>query len=221
MKIGTDGVLLGAWATIDHNPQTILDVGTGTGVIALMLAQRCDAELVDAIEIDADAYEQAVENFENSDWGDRLFCYHAEFGEFVEEMQDEEKYDLIVSNPPFYSDDFSSGDAKRDRARFAEALPCDELLKGVSLLLSKNGKFCVVFPRKEEEHFLQKAEELSLHPQRMTRVKGTPESTAKRTLLELGFTKVAVEPEELVIEVGRHRYTPEYSYLVKDFYLKM
>ncbi|PAM93956.1 tRNA (adenine-N(6)-)-methyltransferase, partial [Flavobacterium sp. IR1] len=104
MKIGTDGVLLGAWASLENDPQTILDVGTGTGVIALMLAQRSGAELIDALEIDENAYEQSVENFENSDWGDRLFSYHAEFDEFVEEMQDEEKYELIISNPPFYSD---------------------------------------------------------------------------------------------------------------------
>ena len=112
MKVGTDGVLLGAWTSLAHDPASILDIGTGTGVIALMLAQRSSAELIDALEIDEDAYEQAVENFENSDWGDRLFCYHAVFDEFVEEMQDEEKYELIVSNPPFYSADYSSGDAK-------------------------------------------------------------------------------------------------------------
>ena len=221
MKIGTDGVLLGAWASLEHDPQSILDVGTGTGVIALMLAQRSNAELIDALEIDEDAYEQAVENFENSDWGDRLFCYHAAFDEFVEEMQDEEKYDLIVSNPPFYSDEYSSGDAKRDLARFAEALPFDELIEGITHLLSKNGKFCVIFPRKEENHFLRRAQEVGLYPQRITRVKGTADSAEKRTLLELGFSKTRVKPKELVIENTRHDYTEEYINLVKDFYLKM
>lgn len=155
MKIGTDGVLLGAWACLAHNPFSILDIGTGTGVIALMMAQRCSAELIDALEIDEDAYEQAVENFENSDWGDRLFCYHAAFDEFVEEMQDEEKYDLIVSNPPFYSAEYCSGDEKRDQARFAQALPFNELLKGVATLLSKRGKFAVIIPKQEETNFLK------------------------------------------------------------------
>jgi len=99
MKIGTDGVLLGAWATISHNPFSILDIGTGTGILALMLAQRSHAENIEAIEIDDAAFEQAADNFENSPWGDRLFCYHAAFNEFVEEIDD--KYDLIISNPPF------------------------------------------------------------------------------------------------------------------------
>jgi tRNA1Val (adenine37-N6)-methyltransferase len=103
MKIGTDGVLLGAWTPIENNPISILDIGTGTGVIALMLSQRSTAEQIDALEIDSAAYEQAVDNFENSPWSDRLFCFHAGLDEFVEEPEDE--YDLIVSNPPFYSED--------------------------------------------------------------------------------------------------------------------
>ena len=221
MKIGTDGVLLGAWTSFEHQPFSILDIGTGTGVIALMLAQRSHAELIDALEIDEDAYEQAVENFENSDWGDRLFCYHAAFDEFVEEMQDEEKYDLIVSNPPFYSADYSSGDAKRDQARFAEALPFEELLEGVSLLLSKSGKFSVIIPHAEEEKFLSLASGFQLFPQRITRVKGTPDSPVKRSLLELSFLEGQLLEDELIIETARHQYTPEYIELVKDFYLKM
>ncbi len=101
MKIGTDGVLLGAWVSVNKNPFSILDIGAGTGIIALQLAQRCNAEMVDAIEIDENAYEQCVDNFENSPWGDSLFCYHASLEEFVDEIED--KYDLIISNPPFYS----------------------------------------------------------------------------------------------------------------------
>ena len=226
MKVGTDGVLLGAWASLEHQPFSILDIGTGTGLIALMLAQRSNAELIDALEIDEDAYEQAVENFENSDWGDRLFCYHASFDEFVEEMQDEgmeeeEKYDLIISNPPFYSADYSSGDAKRDQARFAEALPFEELLEGVSLLLSKRGKFAVVIPASEEEQFLKIGNSFGLYPQRITRVKGTPDSPVKRCLLEMSFLEPELTEDELVIETARHQYTPEYIALVKDFYLKM
>ncbi len=221
MKVGTDGVLLGAWTSLEHQPFSILDIGTGTGVIALMLAQRSAAELIDALEIDEDAYEQAVENFENSDWGDRLFCYHAAFDEFVEEMQDEEKYDLIVSNPPFYSADYSSGDAKRDQARFAEALPFEELIEGVSLLLSKKGKFSVIIPYAEEEKFLYLAGDFGLFPQRITRVKGTPNSEVKRSLLEMSFLETQPTRDELIIETTRHQYTPEYIELVKDFYLKM
>lgn len=221
MKIGTDGVLLGAWASLEHHPFSILDIGTGTGIIALMMAQRSSAELIDALEIDEDAYEQAVENFENSEWGDRLFCYHAGFDEFVEEMQEEEKYDLIISNPPFYSDDYASGNAQRDQARFADALPFEELLQGVSRLLSEEGKFNVIIPKKEEETFLKTAAQNHLFPHRITRVKGDINSEVKRSLLEFGFEKKELKPTELSIENSRHNYTPGYIELVKDFYLKM
>ena len=221
MKIGTDGVLLGAWASLEHHPFSILDIGTGTGIIALMMAQRSSAELIDALEIDEDAYEQAVDNFENSDWGDRLFCYHAAFDEFVEEMQEEEKYDLIISNPPFYSDEYTSGNAQRDQARFAEALPFEELIQGASLLLSEEGRFNVIIPKKEEAEFLKIAEQHHLFPQRITRVKGDVNSEVKRSLLEFGFEKKEFEPTELTIENSRHNYTEEYIELVKDFYLKM
>ena len=147
MKVGTDGVLLGAWTPIDNQPFSILDIGAGTGLIALMLAQRTNAELIDALEVEDNAYEQAVENFENSPWGDRLFCYHAGLDEFTDEMQDEEKYDLIVSNPPFYSEDYTSGNTERDKARFSFAMPFEELAESASLLLNREyGVFAVVIP---------------------------------------------------------------------------
>ena len=133
MKIGTDGVLLGAWTSIETNPFSILDIGAGTGIIALMLSQRSNAENIEAIEIDANAYEQCVENFEASPWADRLFCYHAGLDELVEEI--DEQYDLIVSNPPFFSEEVSSGNDARDKARQNQSLPFDELLNGVSKLL--------------------------------------------------------------------------------------
>ncbi|MCM4159404.1 methyltransferase [Antarcticibacterium flavum] len=220
MKIGTDGVLLGAWTRIDDSVASILDIGAGTGVIALMLAQRSYADLIDALEIDEDAYEQAVDNFENSPWGDRLFCYHAAFDEFVEEMQ-EEKYDLIVSNPPFFNSEAASAATNREIARFQEALPFEELLDGVSQLLSETGTFNVIIPRMEQDAFLKLAHTYKLFPRRITHVKGTPESPSKRSLMELGFSETEVEIEELIIETARHEYTAEYVELVKDFYLKM
>jgi len=221
MKIGTDGVLLGAWSSLDHNPASILDIGTGTGLIALMLAQRSGAELIDALEIEENAYEQSVENFEKSDWGDRLFCYHAAFDEFVEEMQEEEKYDLIISNPPFYSEDYKTGNEKRDQARFAEALPLTELIEGASLLLSENGRFDIIIPFSEESNALNIAKEHSLFPNRVTRVKGTESSPVKRSLISFGFGETETEIDELVLEISRHNYTEEFKDLVKDFYLKL
>lgn len=223
MKVGTDGVLLGAWAPVENNPFSILDIGAGTGLIALMLAQRTNAELIDAIEVEDNAYEQAVENFENSLWSDRLFCYHAGLDEFTDEMHDEEKYDLIVSNPPFYSENYTSGNTERDTARFSFAMPFEELVESASLLLNKeNGVFAVVIPHKEEENFIKIAHEFSLHPYKITRVKGTPETAIKRSLIAFQFQKPdTIMEDELLIETARHQYTPEYTALTKDFYLKM
>ena len=219
MKVGTDGVLLGSWASIDNNLETILDIGAGTGLIALMMAQRSTAETIDALEIDEDAYEQCVSNFDSSDWADRLFCYHAGLDEFVDEW--EEPYDLIVSNPPFYSEEVSSGDDSRDKARQNQSLPFDELLEGVSKLMAPNGLFATIIPFKEEETFLKLANSFKLYPQRITRVKGTPTSEIKRSMMQFGFEKVSVDTDELTIELGRHKYTEAYVALTKDFYLKM
>ena len=220
MKIGTDGVLLGAWAPVHHNPFSILDIGAGTGVIALMLAQRSNAQQIDALEIDEEAYEQATDNFENSPWSDRLFCYHAGLDEFVEEPEDE--YDLIVSNPPFYTEDYKTNNEQRDLARFADAMPFEELIEAADLFLSENGIFAVIIPFKEEENFLALAKEYELYPIKITRVKGTPTTEIKRSLLAFSRNeKVDVAVEELIIETARHTYTPEYIELTKDFYLKM
>lgn len=221
MKIGTDGVLLGAWTPISENTNSILDIGAGTGLISLMLAQRSYAEIVDALEIDEDAYEQAVENFENSPWGDRLFCYHAAFDEFVEEMQDE-KYDLIVSNPPFFSSGVSSENAtSRETARFQASLPFEELLQGVSQLLSEDGIFSSIIPKEEESEFLQLAAVNKLFPTKITEVKGTATSKVKRSLIVLSLHPSQVEKDILVLEESRHNYTPEYKKIVAPFYLKL
>jgi tRNA1Val (adenine37-N6)-methyltransferase len=219
MKIGTDGVLLGAWTSVDHNPVSILDIGAGTGIIALQLAQRSPAELIDGVEIDALAYEQCVENFEASPWGDRLFCYHASLEEFTEEIED--TYDLIVSNPPFYSEDYLSQDAARNKARFNESLPFKELLSGVSDLLSEQGVFATVIPKKDEAIFIELASAVHLHPSRICRVRGTATSEEKRSLLEFSVQKSTPTITSLTIEQSRHQYTDDYIKLVKDFYLKM
>ncbi len=220
MKVGTDGVLLGAWAPIDHNPFSILDIGAGTGLIALMLAQRSGAQQIDALEIDENAYGQATDNFENSPWNDRLFCFHAALDEFVEEPEDE--YGLIVSNPPFYTEDYLSGNESRNKARFVEALPFGELIEAAALLLSENGIFSVIVPYKEEESFIALASECELFPHKITRVKGTPTSEIKRSLLAFSRNETKDFPvDELVIETSRHQYTTDYIALTKDFYLKM
>ncbi len=229
MKVGTDGVLLGAWCPINNYPFSILDIGAGTGILSLILAQRSNAEhpslqgelaqQIDAIEIDEDAYEQCVENFESSPWGDRLFCFHAGLDEFVEEPED--KYDLIVSNPPFYAEDFKTENTARDLARFQDAMPFEDLVEAAHLLLSENGIFAVIIPFKEEEKFIALAKDFELHPFKITRVKGTPTTEIKRSLLAFSKTQKQTLIDELIIETARHQYTEEYIDLTKDFYLKM
>lgn len=219
MKIGTDGVLLGAWTSVELNPFSVLDIGAGTGVLSLMIAQRSYAENIEALEIDADAYEQCSENFENSPWADRLFCYHASLLEFVEEIDD--KFDLIICNPPFYSENYKTENTSRDLARFNDAMPFEHLIFAVANLLSKDGLFSVVIPVKEERKFIELASKSGLFPNRILHVKGNPDSEIKRSLLEFSFTESATKTSQLVIETERHQYTEDYINLTKDFYLKM
>ncbi len=220
MKIGTDAVLLGAWCPIDNNPFSVLDIGAGTGILSLMLAQRSNAEQIDALEIDEEAYEQCVENFENSPWSDSLFCFHAGLDEFVDEPEDQ--YDIIISNPPFYSEDFKTENSQRDLARFQEALPFEDLIEAADLLLTENGVFAVIIPYKEEKKFIDLCAEVELYPVKVTRVKGSHTSPIVRSLLTFRRYELSVlNADELVIEINRHEYTDEYIELTKEFYLKM
>ena len=219
MKIGTDAVLLGAWTLIKNNPFSILDIGAGTGILSLMLAQRSSAYTIDAIEIDDDAYEQCVNNFEESPWGDRLFCYHASLNEFVEDIED--TYDLIICNPPFYSEDYKTESSSRDLARFQDAMPFEHIIESVSKLLSEEGIFSVIIPYKEEDIFIALALKYKLFANRILHVKGNPNSETKRSLLEFSFYKNDTEISDLIIETERHKYTQDYINLTKDFFLKM
>lgn len=219
MKVGTDGVLLGAWVNLDFYPDSILDIGSGTGLIALMMAQRCDAETIDAIELNNAAYEQTVENFEASDWGNRLFCYHASLDEFTDEI--DEKYDFIISNPPFYTSTYKELPEDRAMARHSESLTYADLLKSTSKLLSEQGNCAFIIPFEEEGNFLTIAAENQLYPNRITRVKGTINTVVKRSLLQFSFVQTEIIFSELSLELSRHNYTEDYKSLVQDFYLNL
>ncbi len=219
MKIGTDGVLLGAWTPLTGYPQNILDIGAGTGILSLMMAQRSNAPSIDALEIDDKAYEQCVDNFESSPWGDRLFCYHASLEEFAEEIED--TYDLIICNPPFYAEDFKTNDPLRDLARFQDAMPFEHVLESVSVLLSKEGLFSLVIPFSEEDRFIKLAEDFGLFPKQICHVRGVASAAIKRSLMTFTFSETEVTTHDLIIENSRHNYTEAYTSLTKDFYLKM
>ncbi|WP_179343346.1 tRNA1(Val) (adenine(37)-N6)-methyltransferase [Winogradskyella ursingii] len=219
MKIGTDGVLLGAWTSVAHNPYNVLDIGAGTGILSLMIAQRSNAEQIEAIEIDDDAFEQCAENFENSPWNDRLFCFHASLLEYIEAV--DEKFDLIICNPPFYSEDYKTDNKARDLARFSDAMPMEHIIFAVINFLSDNGKFSIIIPHKEEEKFIEEANLISLFPNRILRVRGNEKSELKRSLIEFSYSESPVNISELIIETERHHYTEDYINLTKDFYLKM
>ena len=184
------------------------------------MAQRSPANTIDAVELDPDAFEQCTENFEASPWNDRLFCYHASVQEFTAEM--DMKYDLIVSNPPFYNDEYKSNNPARDRARFTDTLPFDHLFLCAIQLLAWGGKVALIVPKKEQENIVTIASKHSLHPNRVCEVRGTPDSEVKRVLMEFSREKFRSPMfERLIIENDRHDYTESYVNLVKDFYLKM
>lgn len=215
MKIGTDGVLLGAWSTTE-NPLKILDIGTGTGLILLMLAQRFpDAEVI-GIEIDGNAFSETQFNIAESKFKDRCSVIPSSLQKF----QTEEKFDLIVSNPPFFELTHKEN-SSRNTARQQSDLNFEELIFHAEKLLGSNGKFAVIIPYESENHFINLAEKLNLFPEKITRIKGNENARFKRSLLLFSRTQVTVNTDELTIEISRNNYSEDYISLTKDFYLKM
>ena len=222
MKIGTDGVLLGAWCSLKESTKKILDVGSGTGVISLMLAQRFNNATIDSVELENNAHKQSVENFERSVWADRLFCFHSTFQDFAKERkEDGETYDLIISNPPFYTDNIKNNNRARNKARSTSFLSFVELISGVSKILSNQGEFTTIIPFKEEAKFIEISKQNNLFLNKICRVKGNNNSDIKRSLLTFSFYKKKLDENNLIIETSRHLYTDEYINLTKNFYIKM
>ena len=218
MKVGTDGVLLGAWADL-QNAKKILDIGSGTGLLSLMAAQRSSASIT-AIEIEENAYRQTVENFKNSVWNDRLNAINTSFQYFHTKTKNH--YDHIICNPPFFENSQKNPDLNKTTARHNDKLPFDELLIGVKYILTKNGKFSVILPYETGLNFIEKAEKLSLFCIRFTEVKPNFAKPPKRILLEFSKIQSIIQKNTITIEKEkRHDYTKEYIELTKDFYLKM
>jgi tRNA1Val (adenine37-N6)-methyltransferase len=216
MKVGTDAVLLGSWVNAS-NAKTILDIGTGTGIIALMLAQKSGAR-IDAIDIDTTAFIQASENVIDCSWKDRIDVHHISLQQFAKES--DHKYDLIVSNPPYFVDSSKASEESRTNARHTDLLPFDDLLNGVLKLLNVAGKFYVILPTKESELFREMAEEHKLYLTKLTRIITRTDKPEKRVMMRFEFTQRAFSEDSITIEKDeRHSYTDEYKELTKDYYL--
>lgn len=217
MKVGTDGVLLGAWVNT-KNAKHILDVGTGTGLIALMMAQKSnDDVIIDAVDIDEQAYNQAIENVKNSSWANRINIYHTPFQYFADQKKE---YDLIVSNPPYFISSTKAPEDQRNYARHTDLLDYDELLFGVLKLLAPQGAFCVILPSKEGELFRDMAEKNGLFLTKLMRVKTREDKVEKRYIMRFEKTRNSFSEESIIIEKDeRQSYTEEYKSLTKDFYL--
>ncbi len=218
MKVGTDGVLLGAWVSVTGEERNILDIGTGTGVIALMMAQRNAEALVDGVEIDEASARQAGENIERSPWGERVEIHHTS----LQSYKADRKYDLILSNPPYFVDSLLSPDAGRSVARHTTELSFEELVEGVSRLLGGDGRFALILPTVESQRFDCVAEGV-LSLVRRCEVYSREGGGVKRVMSEYrrGDDSPLVEMESLVIESGRPpQFTEEYRALTRDFYLK-
>lgn len=217
MKVGTDAVLLGAWI-IPNGSKHILDIGTGTGVISLMLAQKIVAQ-IDAIDIEEEAFIQAKQNVSESKFSKQIHIIHSSFQKYAKTAG--KKYNLIVTNPPYFEQSLKSSDEQRSHARHADVLPFEELLDGVLKLLDEKGKFCLILPTLEAVKFRTLAEKKGLNLSKLLRVKSrVDKDTEIRHLMQFEIKPSEFSEQTIAIEQDeRHQYTVEYKELTKDYYL--
>lgn len=219
MKVGTDGVLLGAWTSIPESGSRILDIGTGTGLIALMLAQRSQEAEVDALEIDPSAAGQAEDNFKNSPWKDRINCFFTSFQDYS--SQCDFLYDLIICNPPFFSASVKTPSKEKNLARHDDSLSLGDLFRKALPLMKKTGILSLILPAEKEAQVFDLISKHQIYCTRLTRVIPTPGKPIHRLLLECSFIPGKCIEDELIIESGgRHMYSDKYKKLTGEFYLK-
>ena len=217
MKINTDGVLLGALADADH-PKTILDIGTGTGVIALMLAQRFNEAIIDAVEIDQQAAETVKTNFSSSPFADRLTAYPTGFEQFFA-GNPKNKYDLIVSNPPFYINSLESPKSNRTLAKHSEVRFFETLMKNISRHLSVNGLCWLILPLQTASEVKALAAINGLKLYKNIFIKSFNESESHREILCFGSGDDIASSEQLVIYEQRNVYSAEYIKLLQPYFI--
>lgn len=219
MKVGTDGVLLGAWANVE-GCKNVLDIGTGGGVIALMLAQRSPVAQVHAVEVEQAAFEQASENAAASPWPDRVQVIHQPIQEYAKSAP--QRYDLLVSNPPFFSGGVLSHNQDRNSVRHTVKLPHGELLLAVQRLIAPKGRFCVILPYIEGLRFRELAASYHLYCVDMLQVRSKPAKPVERLLMQFEGEERETQTGDLILQgEGTSGWTGEYRALTADFYLNM
>lgn len=231
MKVGTDGVLLGAWADCDPRgdaPVRVLDIGTGTGIIALMMAQRIattNADFqIDAVEIDAEAAAQASVNFQATSWAEKIHLYpHSlkDFARVLSEQGESSKYDLIVSNPPFYNATLKPEDQGRAVARHKDSLPVEEIARFARERLTETGRLALIYPSDYDTEVMTAAVLSGLHPVRLCDLVTKVGKPAKRRMAEFCLSGSTPQRELLAIRDEAGKYTAEYRHLTEDFYLHL
>lgn len=215
-KVGTDGVLLGASANITEKKK-ILDIGAGTGLISIMLAQRCDAEIV-SIEPDYESFLQAEENVSGCKWKSRIKVINSDLQKFI---SDDKKFDLIVTNPPYFSNALKNPDPRKSSARHNDFLLSDDLLRSVVRLLDEDGLFQLIMPYAEGTIFIAEAQQYGLYCNNILKIKPLPTAEIRRLIMTFSRKRHKLAEKFLTIERGeRHEFTEEYKNLTKDFYLK-
>jgi len=217
MKVGTDAVLLGSWVQ-PGSARRILDIGTGTGILAIMLAQKSTA-LIDAIDIDEGAFKQARENALISPWFSRIRMANESFQKFAETTP--RRYDLIVTNPPYFHEASKPAEEARVQARHSDLLPFDELVDGVKKILLPHGRFCMILPLKEGMEFMDLAQSKGLFCHHLLRVKTRADKPAKRILMEFDLHVGLIRDEEIIMREEDLRYSQKYAELTSDYYINL
>ncbi|MCQ8877466.1 methyltransferase [Pseudoalteromonas shioyasakiensis] len=215
MKVSTDGILLGAWAKL-ANGQSALDIGTGTGLLALMCKQRTPSVAMTAVEIDGSAYHQAKQNIEQSPWPD-IALYHQSIQEFATETP----FDVVISNPPYFNNSLKGDDAARNAARHTDGLSFAQLISAFKRLTHDAALFNLILPSSEAQVFIAEATAQGLYLQNHCLVQTKKTKPATRSLMCFGYQEVAYQQQNLIIHNGEGGYSKDYIALCKDFYLKM
>jgi len=216
MKVTTDACLFGALIGKSEK-ENVLDIGAGTGLLSLMIAQRFPSIKIDAIEIDESAYNQAIDNVKKSSWSDRITLHH----QAIQQYEVEKQYDLLVTNPPFFPEHLKSPDAQKNKALHTDSLPFSDLLKSIKRLLKPDGTLQIMLPAVQYQDFKKMASHLNLRPIQEIKIYNKPDKPIFRVIAEMSFQETDLKTSEIYITDSKGDYTEDFQSLLKDYYLKL